>query len=109
MLLTENQPSHSDKGNKRTTAQDKPEERSLHLIDGQFSTAEAIEILTRLFHLKIKFHEDRIDLAEGEENVKMRERKIKDLQRNLFELRRFAESSGKSEFLLKTDIHIEAR
>lgn len=108
MHLTENQPFHLDKGN-NNDLMERGENRSIRLIDGQFSGAEAIDLLTRLFHLKIKFHEDRIDLTEGEENVKMREKKIKELQRNLFELRRFAESSGKSEFLLKADISIEAR
>jgi hypothetical protein len=109
MHLTENLPSHLDKANKNQQTMEKSENRSISLIDGQFSGAEAIDLLTRLFHLKIKFHEEHIDLTEGEENVKMREKKIKELQRNLFELRRYAESSGKSEFLLKADISIQAK
>jgi len=108
MHLMENQPFRSDKGN-NNDLMERGEHRSIRLIDGQFSGGEAIDLLTRLFHLKIKFHEDRIDLTEGEENVKMREKKIKELQKNLFELRRFAESSGKAEFLLKADISIEAK
>jgi hypothetical protein len=53
----------------------------LHLIDGQFDTAEAIEIIGQLIQVKIKYHENKINSSHNEEDVKMRERKIKTLQK----------------------------
>lgn len=53
----------------------------LHLIDGQFDTAEAIEIIGQLIQVKIKYHENKIKSSHNEEDVKMRERKIKTLQK----------------------------
>ncbi len=59
----------------------------IHLIDGQFSANDAVDIVTRLIHVKIKFHEEKINQASNEEDVKMREKRIKQLQKELFEVR----------------------
>ncbi len=72
----------------------------LQLIDGTFSPAETIEILNQLFHVKIKFNEEKIKNCINEEDIKMRERKIKFLQKNLDEVRTKIMSGSK-------DIHIE--
>ena len=55
----------------------------LQLLNGSFSSKESIEILNQLFQVKIKFHEDKIKTSHNEEDVKMRERKIKFLQNEL--------------------------
>jgi len=55
----------------------------LQLLDGTFSSNESIEILNKLFQVKIKYHEDKIKTSENEEDVKMREQKIKYLQNEL--------------------------
>ena len=55
----------------------------LQLLNGTFSSNESIEILNQLFQVKIKFHEEKIESSENEEDVKMRERKIKFLQSEL--------------------------
>ena len=55
----------------------------LHLIDGQFDGTEAIEIIAQLIQVKIKYHENKIKSSHNEEDVKMRERKIKTLQKEL--------------------------
>jgi hypothetical protein len=55
----------------------------LQLLNGTFSSKESIEILNQLFQVKIKFHEDKIKTSQNEEDVKMRERKIKLLQNEL--------------------------
>ena len=52
----------------------------LQLLNDTFSANESIEILNQLFQVKIKFHEDKIKISQNEEDVKMRERKIKFLQ-----------------------------
>lgn len=66
----------------------------IQLIEGHFSAKDAIEIITQMIHVKIKFHENIIDNANNEEDVKMREKKIHQLQKNLFEVRKFIELKG---------------
>lgn len=59
----------------------------LHLIDGQFTATDAIAILTQLTEVKIKYHENKIKSSHNEEDIKMRERKIKKLQKELADSR----------------------
>jgi hypothetical protein len=59
----------------------------LQLLNGTFSSKESIDILNQLFQVKIKFHEDKIKTSQNEEDVKMRERKIKFLQNELADAR----------------------
>ncbi|MBC7605468.1 MAG: hypothetical protein H7199_00715 [Burkholderiales bacterium] len=73
----------------------------LQLIDGAFSTTETIDILTQLFHVKIKFHEEKVRNSYNEEDIKMRERKIKLLQKNLDEARAYIKKENK-------DFHLES-
>lgn len=61
----------------------------IHLIDGQFSTTDAIAILTQLTEVKIKYHENKIKSSHNEEDIKMRERKIKKLQKELADSREY--------------------
>lgn len=60
---------------------------TIHLIHGRFTPQEAIDIITKMVHVKIKFHEDKITASSNEEDVKMREKRIKQLQKELYELR----------------------
>lgn len=73
----------------------------LQLIDGTFSPIETLELLTQLYQVKIKFHEEKVKTTANEEDIKMRERKIKVLQNNLDEARSFIKSEN-------TDFHIES-
>jgi hypothetical protein len=59
----------------------------IHLIDGQFSATDAIAILTQLTEVKIKYHENKIKSSDNEEDIKMREQKIKKLQKELADSR----------------------
>ncbi len=59
----------------------------LHLIDGQFSATDAIAIITQLTEVKIKYHENKIKNSHYEEDIKMREQKIKKLQKELADSR----------------------
>jgi cytochrome c biogenesis protein ResB len=61
---------------------------NIQLIDGLFEGSDAIEIITKMIHVKIKFHEDKIKDTSNEEDVKTREAKIKYLQKQLYELRK---------------------
>lgn len=53
------------------------------LIQGKFKKGDAVELITQLLHVKIKFHESKIHNSMNEEDVKMRESKIKRLQKEL--------------------------
>ncbi len=61
----------------------------LQLIRGHFKPQDAIDILTRMIDVKIKFQEGKIHDESTEEDVKMRERRIKQLQKELFEARQY--------------------
>lgn len=61
---------------------------TIQLIQGQFNPAEAVEIITQMIHVKIKYHESKITGNSNEEDIKSRETKIKRLQKELFEARK---------------------
>ena len=65
---------------------------TIQLIHGQFSAQEAIDIITKMMHIEIKFHEDKIHAHANEEDIKMREKRIKQLQKELFEVRNFIDA-----------------
>ena len=60
---------------------------NISLIKGHFPQADALDLLTQLVQVKIKYHEDKIGLSQNEEDMKMRERRIKELQHNLHSVR----------------------
>ncbi len=68
----------------------------LQLIHGQFTAQDAIDIVTQLTNVKIKFHENKIANSDGEETIKMRENRIKDLQQDLRNVREHILSNGES-------------
>ena len=60
---------------------------NIQLILGEFSAVDALELIARMIHIKIKYHEERIGQNSSEEDIKYRESKIKQLQQELFQLR----------------------
>lgn len=66
------------------------------LIDGRFTKNEAVHILTALYGAKIEFHETKIRSTEmNEEDIKHSEKKIKQLQQTLAELKTIIHSNQK--------------
>lgn len=59
----------------------------LQLMQGKFSSRDALELITNMVQIKIKYHENKIANNTSEEDIKSRESKIKQLQKQLFELR----------------------
>ena len=59
----------------------------IQLIQGIFSSNDALTLITQMIETKIKFHENKINLCSAVEDIKNRESKIKHLQNVLFELR----------------------
>jgi len=66
----------------------------IHLIQGQFTGKDALDIITKMINVKIKFQEEKIESAHNEEDIKMREMRIKSLQKELYESRKFIEMHG---------------
>jgi len=60
---------------------------NIQLIEGQFKSSDALDLITQMIYIKIKFHENKISKSELEEDIKAREGKIIKLQKALFELR----------------------
>ncbi|RYU93374.1 hypothetical protein [Emticicia agri] len=60
---------------------------NIQLIQGEFSSQDALELITQLIHIKIKYHENKIATNSNEEDIKYRESKIKRLQKELFDFR----------------------
>lgn len=68
----------------------------IQLIEGNFTSKDALEILTNMIHVKIKYHENKINEISNEEDINMRETRIKKLQKDLFDIRNNIEKkSGK--------------
>lgn len=67
---------------------------NLQLIQGQFSKQEAIDVITQMITVKIKFQENKINNAHAEEDIKMREKRIKQLQQQLQESRKYIENQA---------------
>lgn len=59
----------------------------LQLIDGQYTQTEAIDMITQLVQVKIQFLEKKIEKSHQEEDIKMRETRVKNLQKELNDIR----------------------
>lgn len=79
---------------------------NIQLINGHFSAPEALDILTQLVHTKVRFHENQISQSDNEEDIKTRENRIKNLQRELFEARQYLEKVKTGGINLHADIAV---
>jgi hypothetical protein len=66
---------------------------NFQLINGQFNSQEALEIITQLVHVKIRYQENKIQRSSAEEDIKMRESRIKQLQKELYEFKKEIEKN----------------
>lgn len=66
----------------------------LQLLKGTFSKTEAIALISQLVEAKIKFHEQKIENDSSEEQIKMRESRIKELQQQWKALREAIAAGG---------------
>jgi hypothetical protein len=76
----------------------------IKLLEGHFKASEALELVTQLIHVKIKFHESKIEASSVEEDVKYRENRIRELQKDLYEFRKQAIRNAEE---LELHAHIE--
>lgn len=68
----------------------------LQLLHGQFSQHDAINIVSQMVDVKIKYHEGKINNESSEEEIKMRETRIKQLQNDLLEARKNIEAGDQN-------------
>lgn len=61
---------------------------NIQLIQGTFSTKDAIDLISKMIQIKIMYHENKIAHHSSEEDIKYRESKIKKLQKELYEFRK---------------------
>jgi hypothetical protein len=73
----------------------------LQLFDGMFNRGEVLDLVARMIEVKIRYHEGKIEKSSGEDDIKMRERKIKQLQEELFRCRQQLTRNG--------DVQVSAR
>lgn len=66
----------------------------IQIIEGNFTSKDALEILTNMIHVKIKYHENKINEISNEEDINMRETRIKRLQKDLFDVKNHIEKKG---------------
>ena len=66
----------------------------IQLLKGQFTSKDALEIISKMISIKIKYHEEKIKNEDEEETIKMRENRIIKLQNELYESRKFIEANG---------------
>jgi hypothetical protein len=59
----------------------------LHLLKGSFEKEDALRLLSEMIDTKIKYHEDKIRHSDAEEDIKLRETRIKQLQKELHDAR----------------------
>jgi hypothetical protein len=69
---------------------------NIQLIQGEFESKDALELIVQMVHIKIKYHENKIQSDSNEEDIKTRERKIIRLQQELFEVRKALQSNTNS-------------
>lgn len=65
----------------------------IQIITGQFKKEDALEIVTRMIDVKIKFHESKISGSSNEDDIKFRESKIKHLQKVLYDFTKYLKSN----------------
>ena len=62
----------------------------IQLIQGVFSSEDAISLIAKMIQVKIKYYENKIEKESREEDIKAREQKIKKLQGEFYQLRNYS-------------------
>lgn len=64
---------------------------TLQILKGSFNKKEAIDLITEIINIKVKYQEEKINGTINEEDIKMREQRIKHLQNELHKARSIIE------------------
>jgi hypothetical protein len=66
----------------------------IQLLKGSFEAKDAVNLLTQMIHVKIKYHEGKINNLSNEEDIKFREGRIKQLQKDLYDAVNYIKNKG---------------
>lgn len=78
----------------------------LHLLQGEFSAQDTLDLIAQMINVKIKYHENKILKHHNEEDTKYRESRIKLLQAELTELKSKIVNNEKN-LKVSASIHVE--
>ncbi len=67
---------------------------TIQLLEGEFNTAEGLDLISQMINIKIKYQESKINNSANEEDIKQRESKIKRLQKDLEDIRKYVVSNS---------------
>lgn len=67
---------------------------TIQLMQGEYSPADTLDLITQMIHVKIKYHEKKMMQQNNERNIKMQENIIRQLQKDLFEARKKMEKEN---------------
>ncbi|HPH25005.1 MAG TPA: hypothetical protein PLW32_14040 [Chitinophagaceae bacterium] len=67
---------------------------TIQLLEGEFNTAEGLDLISQLINIKIKYQESKINNSANEEDIKQRESKIKRLQKDLEDIRKYVANNS---------------
>ena len=67
---------------------------TIQLLEGEFNTAEGLDLISQMINIKIKYQESKINNSANEEDIKQRESKIKRLQKDLEDIRKYVASNS---------------
>jgi Spy/CpxP family protein refolding chaperone len=70
------------------------ESMQVDIINGTFSSVDASAIIRGMIEVKVKFHEDKISRLSNMEEIKMREQRIKELQRMQSKIQEWLKAHG---------------
>jgi len=68
----------------------------IQIISGEFSSNDAIDLLSQMIRIKIKYHENSITRDSSEEDIKYRELKVRHLQNLLSEVKNTIHKKGET-------------
>ncbi len=69
---------------------------NINILDGTFNKTDTLDLLTKFIDVKIKFQEQKIKSSHNEEDLKMRENRIKSLQKDLYNAREYLQKQNDS-------------
>jgi hypothetical protein len=77
---------------------------TIQLMQGDYSPADTLDLITQMIHVKIKYHEKKMMQQNNEKNIKMQETIIRQLQKDLFEARKKMEKES-SNIIIESQIN----
>lgn len=79
---------------------------NIELINGTYPFNEGLDLILKMIDVKIRYHERKINLLDNEEDMKMREQRIKQLQNEASRIRAQFKNSSDSPLQMTASIQL---